>query len=78
MVKQGANVVNKQRIELLGDLFLVGKIERAIKGNPYTFEVHGPNLDNMSSLLTLQDAISAASGHASNIEKLGAVDHVIV
>ena len=45
---------------------------------PHAFEVHGSNLDHMPHLLTLQDAISAATGHARDIQKLRAVDHVVI
>lgn len=45
---------------------------------PDTLEVHRADLDDVSRLLTLQDTISAASCHASDIEQLGTVDHVVV
>lgn len=70
--------MNKERVELFRDLLLVGKIQGTIKGNPNTLEVHGSNFDDMSCLFTLEDAISAPSSHASNIEKLGTIDHVVI
>jgi hypothetical protein len=45
---------------------------------PDTFEVHRADFDNMTRLLALQDAISSASRHSGDIQKLGTVDHVIV
>lgn len=40
--------------------------------------MHGSNFDHVPSLLTLQDSVSSSSGHASNVEKLSAVYHVVV
>lgn len=45
---------------------------------PDTLEMHGANLDHVPGLFALQDAISSASGHTSNIEKFGAVDHMVI
>jgi hypothetical protein len=35
VAEQRANVVHKERIQELGDLLLVGKVESALKGNPF-------------------------------------------
>lgn len=89
MVEQGTNVVDKKRIQHLGNLFLIGEVQRAIVRNPYnnvselapscvlqrymmpnlpdTFQMHRPNLDNMTDFFTLQNAVSTATGHTSNI-----------
>jgi len=40
--------------------------------------MHGTDLDNVSGLLALENAVSTPSRHTRNIEKLGAVDHVVV
>jgi hypothetical protein len=40
--------------------------------------MHGANLDHMSGLLALQNAVTTASRHSSDIQKLGAVDEVVV
>lgn len=45
---------------------------------PNTLEVHRTNLDHMARLLTLQDTIATTTRHASNIEKLRAIDHVVI
>lgn len=78
MIEQCTDVMNEQRVQLLSNLLLVGKLEGSLKGNPDTLEVHGANLDNVSCLLALKDAISSTSRHAGDIEKLSSIDHVIV
>jgi hypothetical protein len=78
VVKQSTNVVYKQRIELLSDLLLVGKFECPLKGDPDTFEMHWANLHNVPCLFALQNAVSSASCHTGNIQKLCAVDHMVV
>jgi len=40
--------------------------------------MHRSNLDHMSRLLALKNTVAATAGHASDIEKLGPVDKVIV
>ena len=45
---------------------------------PYAFEVHWPNLDDIPNLFTFQNPVPTTSCHLRNIEKLRAVDHVIV
>jgi hypothetical protein len=53
----------------------ISKLDVAL---PDTLQVHGPDLNNMSCFFALENAISAASGHASNIKQFRAVDHVII
>lgn len=45
---------------------------------PNAFQMHGPNLDDMSHFFTLQDTVSSPSSHPSNVQKLCAIDHVII
>lgn len=40
--------------------------------------MHGSNLDHMPHLLTLEYAVSPASGHAGDVQQLGAVYEVAV
>lgn len=37
VIEQGADVVHKQRVQHLCDLFLVGKVKSSIIGNPENF-----------------------------------------
>lgn len=34
VVEQGTNVVNKQRVQELGDFLLIGEVQRAVERNP--------------------------------------------
>lgn len=45
---------------------------------PHAFEMHRTNLYDMANLFTFEDTIPATTGHSGNIEKLGAIDHVVV
>jgi hypothetical protein len=36
MIEQSSNVVNEERVQLLGDLFFVGKLQCSLKRNPST------------------------------------------
>ena len=45
---------------------------------PYAFKVHWTNFHDVSHLFALQDPIATTSRHAGDVEKLGAVDHMIV
>lgn len=45
---------------------------------PDTLQVHRTDFDDVSCLFALENAVSATSSHASHIEQLCAVDHVIV
>lgn len=40
--------------------------------------MHWADLDNMARLLAFQYAVTTTPGHSRDVEKLGAVDHVIV
>lgn len=45
---------------------------------PDALEMHRSDFDDMTHLLTLQDAIATTSSHASNVEQFRTIDHVIV
>jgi hypothetical protein len=45
---------------------------------PNSFQMHRSNLHDVASLLTLQYAVPATTGHAGHVKQLRAVDHVIV
>jgi hypothetical protein len=40
--------------------------------------VHRPDLHDGLLLLGLEDAIATAPGHLGHVQKLGAVDHVVI
>jgi hypothetical protein len=78
MIQERTDVMHEEGVQLLGDLFLVGEIKSSIKWNPDTLQVHGTNLDNMTRLFALQDAIASTSGHACDVQQLCAIDHMVV
>jgi hypothetical protein len=78
VVEQGANVVDEEWVEQLSNLLLVGKIKSPVIRNPDTLEMHRANLDHVTNLLTLQDAVSTTSRHPRDVEQLCSVDHVVV
>ena len=96
VVQQSTNVVNKQRIEQVSDLLLVGKVECSLERNPFpklddislyfmskinspdSLKMHWANLDNMSGLFRLENAISTPAGHPCNIQQLRSVDEVVI
>jgi len=78
VVKKSADVVDKQRIKKLCDFFLVGEVERPVKRDPDTLQVHRANLDDMSYFFALQDAIATTAGHARHVQQFCAVDHVVI
>ena len=45
---------------------------------PNALEMHGPDLDDLAGFFALEDPVSPTSGHASHVEQLCAVDHVVV
>lgn len=45
---------------------------------PNAFQMHGPDLDHVPSLLRLQNAITSASSHPSNVEELCSIDEVVI
>lgn len=45
---------------------------------PDALQMHGPNLNDVSDLLTLQNTITATSRHSCDVQELCAVDHMIV
>ena len=40
--------------------------------------MHWPNLNNVANFFTLQDTIPSSSSHASDVEELGPIDHVVI
>lgn len=48
------------------------------QSSPNAFQVHGSNFDHMSHFFTLENAVSSPSGHSCYIQKLCAINHVIV
>lgn len=78
VVQQTTNVMHKQRIQQIRDLFLVGKFQGALKGDPHALQVHRTNLDHMTDLFTLQDTVTTTASHTSDIEQLGTVDHMVI
>lgn len=45
---------------------------------PDPFQVHRSDLDDMTRLFALQYPVSPATSHPRDVQKLGAVDHVVV
>lgn len=78
VVEQRSNVVHEQRVQHLGDFFFVGKIQCSLEGDPDALQMHRPYLYHMAHLFALQNSISSTTRHSSHIEKLGAIDHVVV
>lgn len=78
VVQQSSDVVHEERVEGLGDLLLVGKIQRAVKRDPDTLEMHWTNLDDVAGLLAFEYTIAAATSHTSHVEQLGTVDHMVI
>ena len=86
--------MNEQRIQKVGDLLAVGKFQGPIKGDPVvrvnqclrippldlpdTLKMHRTDLDNVTSFLALQNAVSASSSHSSNVKKLSTIYEVVV
>jgi len=68
----------KKGVKKLSNSLLVREIQRTVKGYPDAFQVHRPNLDNMSGLLALENAVATSPRHAGDIQQLRTVDHVVV
>jgi len=60
------------------ELQSIANYELRIKDLPDTFQMHWANLDHMLLLLTLENAITSASGHTSNVKELGSINHMVV
>lgn len=45
---------------------------------PDTLQMHGANLDHVTNFFALENAISTTTGHASNVQQLGTVDHMVI
>lgn len=48
------------------------------KNIPNTLEMHRPNLDHVPRLLALENTIATTARHSSDVQELGAVNHVVV
>lgn len=73
-----ANVVDKQRVQQVGDALLLRERDRAIERNPHALEVHSANLDHPTVLLRFQHPVAATACHPRHVQEFGAVDHIIV
>lgn len=62
----------------MGDLLPVGEIQCTVERDPNALQMHRTYLHHMPHLLTLENPISPTSGHARDIEKFRAIDHMIV
>lgn len=56
----------------------VWRPQRGRRNSPDALEMHRANLYDVPDLLALENAVTAPASHASNIQQLGAIDHVIV
>ena len=45
---------------------------------PDALQVHGANLHNVANLFALENTVASATRHASHIQELGTIDHVVV
>ena len=45
---------------------------------PNPLEMHRTNFDNVSDFFGLEDTVSAASGHAGDIEQFRSVHHMVI
>lgn len=66
-------LVGDQKIFLLFSPRRKGRVDI-----PNALQVHGADLDNMANLFALQDAVSTATSHSSDIEQLGSINHVVI
>lgn len=71
-------ILFKQRIEQVIDFELFGEFLGTLKFDPDTLEVHGTNFDDDAILFVFEDAVTFASGHSDNIQKLCAIDFIVV
>lgn len=78
MVEQSTDVVHKERVEFLSDLFLVGKFQSTVERNPNSLQMHRTNLDHVSVLLALENTVATTARHTSHVKQFGSVDHVVV
>jgi len=80
VIQEIFDVLHEQRIELVDDAFLVGEIEGPIERDPAglvrlkraripdALQMHRADLDDCSLLLTLENTISLAPTHTSNVQ----------
>ena len=45
---------------------------------PNALQVHRANFDDIACLFTLENSVASATSHTSNIQELGAIDHVVI
>lgn len=78
VVEKRTNVVDKEGIKKFRNLLLVCEVQCTLKWDPHAFQVHWPNFDNVPDFFTLEDAVATPTSHPRYIQKLGAVDHVVI
>jgi hypothetical protein len=78
VVEEGTDVGHEEGVKEGSNVFLVREGEGTFVGDPNTFEMHRSDFHNMLLLLAFQHPVSSTSGHASHIQKLGAIDHMII
>lgn len=64
-----------------GILFLSVPLKKngtVARNSPDAFQMHRTNLHYMSSLLALENTVTTTPRHASNVQQLRSVDHVVV
>lgn len=67
VVQKTTNVVNKQWVEQVSDLLLVGEVKRSFVWDPYTLQMHRADFHDMADFFAFQNTIAATSSHTSNI-----------
>ena len=94
VVEQSSNVVDEERVKQLRNSLFVREIQRAVEGypvvvsaaqtlvvinnSPDAFQMHRTNLYYMPSFLALENTVTTTPRHASNVQQLRAVNHVVV
>lgn len=59
-------------------LVLLLKIDTARVNSPDAFQMHRTNLHNVPSFFALENTVTTTPRHASNVQKLCAVNHVVI
>lgn len=72
------DISHEQRVQQIDNSLALGHGQGTLERNPHALQVHGPDLHHMSDLLQLQDTVTASTRHLRHVQKLGAVDHVVV
>lgn len=78
MVEERLDVRLEERIKGFGDSILFSELFSSCERNPDAFEMHSSNFDDDSLLFILEDTITLSTGHATYVEQLGTVNHVVV